>query len=237
MSDMPSSSFRTVVRGTKPLLLVEGLLRTRIMGYPYWREQCLGMSVVRLVDLASTLQYAGGTYGATRKPTPFICLVTKMLQLELDVRVGRALVEQPDFKYARLLGALYVRLMGSPLDVYRVLEPLLYDCRPVRVRSASGFARLSVDAFVDALLREPYSCDIVLPRLPPRYQLESAGLLPPRPALVVLSEAELVREQVEIVSSLLDEYPLAAEQLLHPEEEDADVDGRGGSEDGEEGNT
>ena len=36
-----------------------------------------------LVDKAMTLEYFGGAYGNIRKPTPFLCLILKMLQIQV----------------------------------------------------------------------------------------------------------------------------------------------------------
>ena len=37
-----------------------------------------------LVDRAMELRYIGGHYGGNVKPTPFLCLILKMLQIQPD---------------------------------------------------------------------------------------------------------------------------------------------------------
>ena len=62
-------------------------------------------------------------------------------------------IKNEDNKYVRLLGALYMRLVGKPLDVYQYLEPLYNDYRRVRFRSLDGtFVLRHVDEFIQELL-------------------------------------------------------------------------------------
>jgi hypothetical protein len=42
------------------------------------------------------------------------------------------------FRYVRCLGALYLRLIGTAVDVYQFLEPLYSDFRRIKVRNATG---------------------------------------------------------------------------------------------------
>lgn len=42
------------------------------------------------------------------------------------------------YRYVRLLGAFYMRLVGKPSDVYQYLEPLYNDYRKVRFRITNG---------------------------------------------------------------------------------------------------
>ena len=69
-------------------------------------------------------------------------------------------------RYVRVLGALYLRLVGTSLEVYNYLEPLFNDYRKLKVMNRSGEYQLShVDEFVDDLLHEDRVCDIILPRI------------------------------------------------------------------------
>ena len=69
-------------------------------------------------------------------------------------------------RYVRILGAVYLRLVGTSLEVYNYLEPLYNDYRKLKVMNRSGELKLShVDEFVDQLLHEDRSCDIILPRI------------------------------------------------------------------------
>ena len=69
-------------------------------------------------------------------------------------------------RYVRILGALYLRLVGTSLEVYNYLEPLLNDYRKLKLMDRNGNVRLShVDEFIDDLLQKDRSCDIILPRI------------------------------------------------------------------------
>lgn len=44
----------------------------------------MGLDAESLVDEAIKLTYVGGTYGGTRKPTRFLMLILKLLQISPD---------------------------------------------------------------------------------------------------------------------------------------------------------
>ena len=75
------------------------------------------------------LKFIGGVYGGNIKPTPFLCLILKMLQIQPEKDIIIEFIKNEDFKYVRALGAYYLRLTGSSLDCYKYLEPLLNDYR------------------------------------------------------------------------------------------------------------
>lgn len=70
-----------LIRGQNPALLLEKGVRERITESYYWKEQCFGLNAATLCDRAAELQFIGGTTGINGKPTPFLCLAFKMLQL------------------------------------------------------------------------------------------------------------------------------------------------------------
>jgi len=51
-----------------------------------------------LVDRAVELKYVGGMYGGNLKPTPFICLVLKMLQLQPEKEIIVEFITNEDYK-------------------------------------------------------------------------------------------------------------------------------------------
>ncbi|XP_068661079.1 pre-mRNA-splicing factor 38-like [Aristolochia californica] len=169
------------IRGTNPQNLVEKILRSKIYQHTYWKEQCFGLTAETLVDKAMELDHLGGTYGGNRKPTPFMCLVIKMLQIQPEKEIIVEFIKNEDYKYVRILGAFYMRLTGQVTDVYQYLEPLYNDYRKLRCKLADGcYALTHVDEVIDDLLTTDYSCDISLPRIPKRWTLESSGKLEPR---------------------------------------------------------
>ncbi|KAJ4906694.1 Pre-mRNA-splicing factor 38 [Raphanus sativus] len=178
------------IRGTNPQNLVEKIVRTKIYQHTFWKEQCFGLTAETLVDKAMELDHVGGTFGGNRKPTPFLCLILKMLQIQPEKEIVVEFIKNDDYKYVRILGAFYLRLTGSDVDVYRYLEPLYNDYRKVRQKLADGrFSLTHVDEVIEELLTKDYSCDIAMPRLKKRWTLEQNGSLEPRKSLLDLANA------------------------------------------------
>ncbi|CAN6172013.1 unnamed protein product [Urochloa humidicola] len=169
------------IHGTNPQNLVEKIVRSKIYQSTYWKEQCFGLTAETLVDKAMELDHTGGTYGGNRKPTPFLCLALKMLQIQPDKDIVVEFIKNEDYKYVRVLGAFYLRLTGTVTDVYQYLEPLYNDYRKIRHKLSDGqFTLTHVDEFIDELLTKDYSCDTALPRIQKRWVLEASGTLEPR---------------------------------------------------------
>ncbi|XP_032884513.1 pre-mRNA-splicing factor 38A [Amblyraja radiata] len=169
------------IHGTNPQYLIEKIIRTRIYESKYWKEECFGLTAELVVDKAMELKYVGGVYGGNIKPSPFLCLTLKMLQIQPEKDIIVEFIKNEDFKYVRLLGALYMRLTGSAIDCYKYLEPLYNDYRKVKRQKRDGeFELIHVDEFMDELLHEERVCDIILPRLQKRYVLEEAEMLDTR---------------------------------------------------------
>ncbi|KAK2748931.1 hypothetical protein FQN57_007214 [Myotisia sp. PD_48] len=76
-----------LIRGVNPATLFEKAVRDRIVDSYYWKEQCFGLNAATLCDRAVQLSYIGGTYGVGQKPTPFLCLAFKLLQLAPEKEV------------------------------------------------------------------------------------------------------------------------------------------------------
>lgn len=91
------------IRGTNPQNLVEKILRSKIYQNTYWKEQCFGLTAETLVDKAMELDHLGGTYGGNRKPTPFMCLVMKMLQIQPEKDIVVEFIKNDDYKYVPLI--------------------------------------------------------------------------------------------------------------------------------------
>ena len=86
-----------------------------------------------------------------------------------------------DYKYVRVLGAFYLRLVGRALDIYQYLEPLLNDYRKIRERGLDGKFRIThVDEIVWDLLTKDTLCDVALPHLVKRTTLEDQQMLQER---------------------------------------------------------
>ncbi|KAI0218717.1 Pre-mRNA-splicing factor 38A [Lamellibrachia satsuma] len=166
------------VKGTNPQYLVEKIIRSRIYECRYWKEECFALSAELLVDKAMQLKYVGGVYGGNIKPAPFLCLILKMLQIQPEKDIIVEFITQHDFKYVRALGAVYMRLTGTSLDCYKYLEPLYLDYRKIRRQTKLGtFEVTHMDEFINQLLHEERSVDIILPRIQKRHILEDSNQL------------------------------------------------------------
>lgn len=168
------------MHGVNPQNLLEKILRDKIFETAYWKEHCFALTAATLVDKAMDLREAGATEGQLRRPLPFIMLVLRMLQIQPGPDIVLELVRNEDFRYVRLLGAFYWRLVAAPAAVYRVLEPLLRDYRRVVCADMHGRTMRHVDEVVWDLLHSALCLGVTLPRLPRRAVLERAGVLAPR---------------------------------------------------------
>lgn len=196
-----------LIRGSNPAHLFEKGVRERIVESLYWKEQCFGLNAATLCDRAAELTHIGGTHGYVGKPTPFLCLAFKLIQLVPDKEIILEYlnftddIEEPEsddgntntngtnnfgrkvageFKYLRALAAFYIRLAWDPVDIYLTLEPLLSDYRKLKRRTRDGFILTHMDEFIDDLLTKDRVCATSLWKLQPRDILEEEGLLEPR---------------------------------------------------------
>jgi hypothetical protein len=100
----PPSIHTTSPPPTQPQNLVEKITRNKIQASVYWKEKCFGLSAETLIDRAVELRSVGGMYGEPNKPTEFVCLILKMLQIQPDFDIVVELIRNEDYKYVRLLG-------------------------------------------------------------------------------------------------------------------------------------
>ncbi|KAJ8969117.1 hypothetical protein NQ317_003995 [Molorchus minor] len=143
------------IHGTNPQYLVEKIIRSRIYDSKYWKEECFALTAELVVDKAMELRYIGGVFGGNIKPTPFLCLTLKMLQIQPEKDIVVEFIKNEEFKYVRALGAFYMRLTGSSLDCYKYLEPLYNDNRKLRRQNRQAqFELVHMDEFIDELLCE-----------------------------------------------------------------------------------
>ncbi|KAL7042542.1 hypothetical protein ACKWTF_001181 [Chironomus riparius] len=173
------------IHGTNPQYLIEKIIRSRIYDSQYWKESCFALTAELMVDKAMELRFLGGVFGGNIKPTPFICLVLKFLQIQPEKDIVIEFIKNEEFKYVRALGAFYLRLTASAVDCYKYLEPLYNDYRKLRRQNRMGhYEIVHMDEFIDELLREERVCDVILPRIQKRCVLEESGELDPKVSLL-----------------------------------------------------
>ncbi|KAJ1643141.1 hypothetical protein LPJ64_005061 [Coemansia asiatica] len=169
------------VHGTNPQYLIDKTYRQRIYDSLYWKEHCFGLTVTGVMEKAVSLTSIGGCFGRTNRPTEFLCLLLKLLQLQPDRDMVDALVDQEDFKYLRALALVYFRMTQKPKDIYSKLEPLYKDYRKLRKRLHSGKHEIiCMDELVDKLLTTQSVFSLSLPLMTLRRKMEDLGDLPPR---------------------------------------------------------
>jgi len=173
------------VHGTNPQYLVDRIVRLKIHNDAYWKEFCFALTNETLIDQAAELDYVAGTYGGRRRPAKFLCLLLKMLQIQPDDDVVMEYIKQPDLKYLRALGVVYLRLTGRAKVVYETLEPLYADYRKLRYRNIQGkLSLIHMDELIDWLFNEETIVDVTMPALPKREILENSDMLKPRESIL-----------------------------------------------------
>jgi len=98
------------------------------------------------------MKYVGGVYG-NQRPTEFLCLLLKLLQIQPEKEILVEYLRADEFKHAisfsdyvgfwlicfirylRALAAFYVRMTFRPVDIYELLEPMLRDYGKLRMRN------------------------------------------------------------------------------------------------------
>jgi hypothetical protein len=86
--------------------LVEYIVRQKIYTTQFWKEKCFALTAESLLEVAVQLTSVGGTVGGQRKPSDFLCLLLKMLQIQPDKEIIIEYIKNEDFKYVRILGGL-----------------------------------------------------------------------------------------------------------------------------------
>ncbi|KAG4300893.1 hypothetical protein PCANB_002831 [Pneumocystis canis] len=182
------------IHSMNPTNLIEKIIRERILECRYYKEMCFGLTAATICDRAVRLKYIGGQY-LNQRPTEFLCLTFKLLQLQPEKEIILEYLYAKDFKYLQALAAFYIRLTFSAKECYMILEPFLNDYRKLRIRHSTGSYDLTfIDEFIDRLLNEERVCDIALPRLPTRFILEEMNELEPRRSAI---ESELETDEAD----------------------------------------
>ena len=206
------------IHNQNPAHLLEKAVRDRITESYYWKEQCFAINEATLCDRAANMTYIGGTYGQ-QKPTPFICLCLKLLQLMPVREIVLEYLHQTEFKYLSALAAFYVRLTFDAKEVYATLEPLLADYRKLRRRTKDGGYSLTyMDQFIDDLLTKDRVCGTSLRKLPHRTILEDLGQLEMR-------ESPL-GEELDDIDNEVSDHSNASQSSDHTPHENGDYDRR-----------
>ncbi|CRK15906.1 hypothetical protein BN1708_011591, partial [Verticillium longisporum] len=169
--------------GENPAKIMEKAVIGRIVDAQYFQYQCFALNEAGIVDrVVNDVKFIGGTYGSAQKPTPFLCLAFKLLQLAPsdDVLETYLSFGGDKFKYLRALACFYIRMTRRARDVYAILERYLVDRRKLRRKGRQGTSLTFVDEFVDDLLTKTRVCATSFRELPRRTDLVDLGELEER---------------------------------------------------------
>ena len=183
LDERGSANIALTPNGLNPSTILEKAVRERIIESFFFKDQCFGVNEADIVDrVVRHVRFVGGTYGSSQKPTPFLCLAFKLLQLAPSDAVLREYLGfgGDKFKYLRALALFYVRLTRTGPDVYKTLEPYLEDRRKLRRKARAGTSLTFVDQFVDDLLTKDRVCATSLWQMGKREMYEDLDQLEPR---------------------------------------------------------
>ena len=188
---VPKLAMRTL--NYDPQSLLSSILRDRIYESTYWKDRCFALNAETMLDRAKDLDCIGTTYGNSSRPTHFLCLLLKLLQIQPEVSICKAFLDHSngpllndpigqrrDLRYLRALTAVYIRMVGTPETSYQMLEPLLADHRTLNViDSGSSFKTIAFDELVESLLNDQVQqvISIGFPYLPKRSALLKQGVI------------------------------------------------------------
>ncbi|KAG5978473.1 hypothetical protein E4U55_006184 [Claviceps digitariae] len=181
--DERGSNAALAPNGLNPATIMEKAVRDRIIESHFYIEQCFALNEADIVDrVVEHVSFVGGTYGDSQKPSPFLCLAFKLLELgpSDDILHEYLSFGGDQFKYLRALASFYYRMTRQAKDVYQTLEPFLEDRRKLRRKGRTGTSLTYVDEFVDDLLVKERVCATSLWKMPRREILEDLELLEPR---------------------------------------------------------
>ncbi|KAF4983162.1 hypothetical protein FZEAL_1385 [Fusarium zealandicum] len=181
--DERGSNVSVAPNGLNPATIMEKAVKDRIVDSYFYKEQCFALNEADIVDrVVEHVSFIGGTYGVTQKPSPFLCLAFKLLELSPNDAILQEYLKYggDEFKYLRVLACFYFRLTRQAKDVYEMLEPYLEDRRKLRRRGRAGVVLTYVDDFVDELLTKDRVCGTSLWKMPKREILEDLEILEPR---------------------------------------------------------
>ncbi|KAK4227565.1 PRP38 family-domain-containing protein [Podospora fimiseda] len=181
--DERGTSASLTPNGLNPATILEKAVRERIVDSYFYKEQCFAINEADIVDrVVSYVEFIGGVTGVTQKPTPFLCLVFKLLQLAPSDEILDEYLNfgGEKFKYLRALAVFYIRLTRQDKDIYKKLEPVLEDKRKLKRKGRNGMGLTFMDSFVDDLLTKDRVCATSLWKMRKRDILEDLEVLEPR---------------------------------------------------------
>lgn len=228
--DERGSSGPLAPNGLNPATIMEKPVRERIVDCYFWKDQCFAVNEADIVNrVVENVSFIGGTYGDSQRPSPFLCLAFKLLQLSPTDEVLQEYLNYggEKFKYLRALALFYVRLTRQPKDVYEILEPHLCDYRKLKKRLRIGTCLTYMDEFVDDLLMKDRVCGTTLWKIPKRIILEDLEVLEPRVSslgdIEDLLESDVEEDTIKNNEGVINGSEKTDEDVNHSENEASPV--------------
>lgn len=167
--------------------LVEHIVRHRIQDSLFYKQHLFLTNELTIVPVIVThVKYVGGT-DANGRPSPFLCCLLRMLELEPSPEVVELYLRQNgynEFKYLTALTLLYCRMVSGPQTIFKLYDEYVADYRRLRMRLKLPlfvndlpvhYKVTYMDEWVDLLVENERVADVALPYLAPRHKLELRG--------------------------------------------------------------
>ncbi|KAG9394184.1 Pre-mRNA-splicing factor 38 [Carpediemonas membranifera] len=123
-------SYVVHVHGQDPQFLVDKIVRRKIYDCNFWKVYCTSLEQDTVIHRVLELFYVGGTFGAYEEPSPFLCLLLKLLQVQPPLELVTGIFTRSTNPHVRVLAAMYTRMVAPSAVIYETLEPLLFDRAP-----------------------------------------------------------------------------------------------------------
>lgn len=169
--------------------LIEPIIRHRIQDSVFYKQYLYLTNEATILNVVTNnITYISGTDSIGR-PSPFICCLLRLLELDPSQKILDVYLNQSEFKYLTALILLYYRMTINNELTYTTLESYYTDYRKLLLKlknpeitstSVNHYTLTYIDEWVDFLLTKERLIDIMLPRLTPRYKLLESNLLKPR---------------------------------------------------------
>jgi len=103
------------------MTVIDKTTRNRIFNSRFWKEECFALNAESIIDKAVKIKCIGGLYGGSKKPSKFLCLVLKMLQMNLSKEIALLYLAERDYKYLTAMAMMYLRLTVKAPEIYHIL--------------------------------------------------------------------------------------------------------------------
>lgn len=189
--------------------LVEPIVRHNIQDSLFYKQHLYLTNELTIVPvIVNQVNYIGGTNSSGR-PSPFLCCLLRMLELEPDSAIVSLYLRQNgynEFKYLTALTLLYCRMVAPPKTVFTMFDEYIGDYRRLRFRlKVPQFVNdlpvhykvIYLDEWMDSLVENERVVDLAMPYLAPRQLLVEKGEVEAREYGVSEEEDEVSLSEYE----------------------------------------